>query len=118
MKSRERQMVFFTAVNPMEEHLYEQKEFDLTKPSIAAHKQKWKVQQDSVYWGDIMLTQRKGLTFYRTRSHAIILNDTLLPFCIERMMSMKTNEVLHKKQYLPPRPALTVTLKANWQKPT
>ena len=35
-------------------------ELDLTKPCLASYKQKWKVQQDTVYWVDIQLAQRKG----------------------------------------------------------
>ena len=33
----------------------------------------WKKHQDAVYWVDIDLAIRKGLTFYQTRSNAIIL---------------------------------------------
>ena len=35
---RDRQTVFFTAVDPMNTHCFEQKELDLTKPRLAAHK--------------------------------------------------------------------------------
>ena len=34
-------------------------ELDLTKPRLASYKQKWKRHQDTVYWVDIQLTQRK-----------------------------------------------------------
>ena len=63
ISSRDRQPVFFTAVNPLATRCQEQKEVDLTKPLFAAYKQQWKVPQNSVYWVDIKLAQRKGLKF-------------------------------------------------------
>ena len=65
---RERQTVFFTAVNPMHKNYQDPKELDLIKPRLASYKKKWKVHQDTVYWGDIQLAQRKGSKFYQTRS--------------------------------------------------
>ena len=75
--SRERQTVFFTAVNPMHKNHNDPQELDLTKPRLELYKQMWKRHQDTVYRVDIQLAQRKGLKFYQTRSNAIILNDTL-----------------------------------------
>ena len=40
--SRERQTVFFTAVNPMKKDHRDPQELDLTKPRLASYKQKWK----------------------------------------------------------------------------
>ena len=40
--SRERQTVFFTAVNPMNKDHRDPQELDLTKPRLASYKQKWK----------------------------------------------------------------------------
>ena len=65
--SRDRQTVFFTAVNHLATRCQEQKEVDLTKPRFAAYKQQWKVHQNSVYWVDIKLAQRKGQKFFQTR---------------------------------------------------
>ena len=72
-----RQTVFFTAVNPMHKNHQDPIELDLTKPGLAPYKQKWKVHQDTVYWVELQLAQRKGLKFYQTRSNAVILYDTL-----------------------------------------
>ena len=71
--SRERQTVFFTAVNPMNKDHKDPQELDLTKPRLASYKQKWKRHQDTVYWVEIQLVQRKGLKFYHFRCNAIIL---------------------------------------------
>ena len=75
--SSDRQTVFFTAVNPMHKNHQDPIELDLTKPRLASYKQKWKVHQDTVYWVDMQLAQRKGLKFYQTRSNAVIFFDTL-----------------------------------------
>ena len=85
--SRERQTVFFTAVNPMDRDQNHPNELDLTKPRLASYKQKkWKRHQDTVYWVDIKLVQRKGLKFYQTRCNAIILYDTLPAYCISKVV--------------------------------
>ena len=113
---RDRQTVFFTAVDPMHKKWLEQEELDLTKPRLAACKQTWKVHQDAVCWVDICRAQRMGLKFYQTRSNAIILHDTLPPICIEKVVSMKTVEVLYTKTSKSPRPAPKISLRAYWQK--
>ena len=56
--SKDRQTVFFTAVNPMHKNHQDPVELDLTKPRLASYKRKWKVHQDTVYWVDIQLAQR------------------------------------------------------------
>ena len=84
--SRDRQTVFFTAVNPMHKNHQNPKELDLTKPRLASHKQKWKVHQDTVYWVDRQLAQRKGLKFYQTMSNAVILYVSLQAYCISKVV--------------------------------
>ena len=69
--SKEKQTVFFTIVNPMNKDHRDPQELDLTKPRLALYKQKRKVHQDTVYWVDIQLAQRKGLKLHQTRSNAI-----------------------------------------------
>ena len=60
--SRERQMVFFTAVNPMNIEHKDPNNIDLTKPHLASYKQKkWKRHEGTVYWVEIQLAPRKGL---------------------------------------------------------
>ena len=46
-----------------------------------------------VFWVDIDLAIRKGLTFYQTRSNAIILQGTLPAYCIPKVVRLKTGEV-------------------------
>ena len=102
--SRERQTVFFTAVNTMHKNHQDPIELDLTKPRLASYKQKWKVHQDMVYWVDIQLAQRKGLKFCQTRSNAIILYDTLPAYCMSKVVVMKSEEIIYHKVYVSPRP--------------
>ena len=78
----------------MNKNLLEQEELDLTQPRLAAYKQAWRVSQDAVYWVDICRAQRMRSQFFQTRSHEIILCDTLPPICIEKVVSRETEEVL------------------------
>ena len=89
--SRDRQTVFFTAVNPNKNH-QDPIELDLTKPRQASYKQKWKVHQDTVYWVDIQLAQRKGLKFYQTRiehSRFLMKVSTLMKFDLMKLLLVK-----------------------------
>ena len=61
---------------------------------------------------NLKLVQKRGLQFYQTRSHAIVLCNTLPTVCIEKAESMKTKEVIYHKVCLTPR-LPRVVLKAN-----
>ena len=75
-------------------------ELDLTKPRLASYKQKkWKRHQDTVYWFEKQLAQRKGLKFYQTRCNAIILYDTLPAYCISRVVVVESGEIIYEKVY-------------------
>ena len=91
--SKERQTVFFTAVNSMNKNHKDPQELDLTKPRLALYKQVWK-RKALGYWVDIQLTQRNRLKFYQTRSNAIILYEILPAYCISKVVAMKSEEFL------------------------
>ena len=78
----------------------------------------WKRHQDAVFWVDINLTIREGLTFYETRSNAIILQGTLPAYCIRKVERLKIGEVLCEKPNLSLRPPPKISLKLdhNWTK--
>ena len=76
----------------------------------------WKRHQDAVYWVDINLAIEKGLTFYQTRSNAIILQETLPAFCIPKVVRMETGEVLYEKVYMSPRPPPKISLRPRLEK--
>ena len=86
--SKDRQTVFFTAVNPLNKDHRDPQDLDPTKPRLASFKQKWKRHQDTVHWVDFQLAQRKGLRFYQTRCNAIILYYTLPAYCISKVVVM------------------------------
>ena len=69
-----------------------------------------------VYWVDIDLAIRKGLTFYQTRSNAIILQGLLPAHCIPKVVRLKTGEVLHEKVSMSPRPPPKISLRHDWTK--
>ena len=71
----------------------------------------WKKHQDAVFWVDIDLAILKGLTFYQTRSNAIILQGTLPAYCIPKVVRLKTGEVLYEKSYMSPRPPPKISLR-------
>ena len=102
--SRDRQTVFFTAVNPMNKDHKDPEELDLTKPRLALYKQKWKRHQDTVYWVGMQLAQRKGLKLYQTRCNAIILCDTLPAYFISKVVVMESREISYEKVYVSLRP--------------
>ena len=113
ISSRNRQTVFFTAMNPMHKNHKDPQELDLTKPRLASNEKKWKIHQDTVYWVDIKLAQKKGLNFYQTRSNAIILYDTLPAFCISKAIVMKSEEIIYQTVCVSPRPPPTISYKDN-----
>ena len=95
------QSVFFTTVNPMDDdQSVEEILCDLGKPRIAPYKNTWRPHQNSVYWCNLKLAQKKGLQFYQTRSHAIVLYNTLRAVCVEKAVCMKTKEEQNHKVYL------------------
>ena len=71
----------------------------------------WKKHQDAVYWVDINLAIRKGLTYYQ---NAIILQGTLPAYCIPKVVRLKTGEVLYEKAYMSPRPPPKISLRHDW----
>ena len=110
-----RQMVFFTCVDPMEKEHKDPYKLDLTAPRLAWHKQKtWKRHQDTVYWVDIQLAQRKGLKFYHTRSNTIILCDTLPASLYPEGYHDEIWRCHIREVYASPRPPPKISFKDNW----
>ena len=92
-------------------------DIDLNVPRGAQYLQNaWKRHQDAVYWVDINLAIKKGLTFYQTRSNAIILQETLPAYCIPKVVRLKTGEVLYEKVYETPRPPPMISLRHDWKR--
>ena len=91
--------------------------FDFSVPRLARYLHSaWKRHQDAVFWVDIDLAIKEGLTFYQTRSNAIILQGTLPAHCILKVERLKTGEVLYERRYLSPRPPPKISLRHdhNW----
>ena len=114
---KERQTVFFTAVNPMNKDHRDPQELDFNAPRLAWYKQKkWRRHEDTVCWVDIQLAQQKGLKFYQTRSNAIILYDTLPAYCVPKVVVMESGEIIYEKVYVSPRPPPKISYKDDWMK--
>ena len=76
---------------------------DLTKPRIAPYKNTWKRPQNTVFWCNLKLAQEKGLQFYQTWSHAVVLYNTLPAACIGKAVCMKTQDELYQTVRIIPR---------------
>ena len=71
----------------------------------------WKRHPDVVFLVDTNFAIREGLTFYQTRSNAIILQGALPAYCIPKVERLKTGEVLFERPYLSPRPPPKISLR-------
>ena len=112
-----RQTVFFLPVNPMDKEHKDPEKMDLEAPRLARYMHTaWKKHQNTVYWVDIKLAQKKGLKFYQTRSNAIILYDTLAAYRIPKAVRMETEEIIYEKVYESPRPPPKISLRNDWMK--
>ena len=112
-----RQTVFFLPIDPRDTDHKDPEHIDFSVPRRARYVHNaWKRHQDAVFWVDIDLAIREGLTFYQTRSNAIILQGTLPAYCIPKVERLKTGEVLYERPYLSPRPPPKISLRHdhNW----
>ena len=114
-----RQTVFFLPTDPRDESHKDPEHIDFSVPRRARYVHSaWKRHQDAVFWVDIDLAIREGLTFYQTRSNAIILQGILPAHCMSKVERLKTGEMLYERRYLSPRPPPKISLKHdhNWTK--
>ena len=112
-----RQTVFFLPIDPRDESHKDPEHIDFSVPRRSRYVHStWKRHQDAVFWVDIDLAIREGLTFCQTRSNAIILQGTLPAYCIPKVERLKTGEVLYERRYLSPRPPPKISLRHdhNW----
>ena len=112
-----RQTVFFLPIDPRDENHKDPEHIDFSVPRRARYVHSaWKRHQDAVFWVDIDLAIKEGLTFYQTRSNAIILQGALPAYCIPEVERLKTGEVLYERPYLSPRPPPKISLRHehNW----
>ena len=115
--SSRRQTAFFLPIDPRDKDHEDHEHIDYSAPRLARYMHKaWKRHQDAVFWVDIDLAIKEGLTFYQTRSNAIIFQGTLPAHCIEKVERLKTGEKLYEKSYLSPRPPPKISLRHdhNW----
>ena len=110
--SSKRQTVFFLPIDPRDKGHQNPAKIDFNEPRRAQYLHSaWKKHQDAIFCVDINLSIRKGLTFYQTRSNAIILQETLPAYCIPKVVRLKTGEVLYEKSYMSPRPPPKISLR-------
>ena len=96
--SSRRQTVFFLPIDPRDKDHEDPEHIDFSVPRRARYVHSaWKKHQDAVFWVDIDLAIKKGLTFYQTRSNAIILQGTLPAFCIPKVVRLKIGRLDQRK---------------------
>ena len=90
--------VIFLPIDPMDRSHKDPKVIDLNVPRRAQYlHHAWKKHQDAVFWVDIDLSIRKGLTFYQTQSNAIILQGILPACCIPKVVVLTLEKSYMKK---------------------
>ena len=109
--SSKRQTVFFLPIDPRDKGRQDPAHIDYSVPRRAQYLHSaWKKHQDAVFWVDIDLAIRKGLTFNQTRSNANVLQGTLPSYCT-KVVRLKTGEVSKEKPYMSPRPPPKISLR-------
>ena len=111
-----RQTVFFLPIDPRDTDHKDPERIDFSVPRLARYVHSaWKRHQDAVFWVDIDLAIKEGLTFYQ-RSNAIILQGTLPAHWISKVERLKNGEMLYERRYLSPRPPPKISLRHdyNW----
>ena len=107
-----RQLVFFLLVDPRDKSHKDPQVIDL---NVTRHAQylhnAWKRHQDAVFWIDINLAIEKGLTFYQTRSNAIILQETF-----PKVVRLKIGEVICENFIMSPRLPPKISLRHEWKR--
>ena len=110
--SSKRQTVFFLSIDPRDKGHQDLAHIDFSVPRRAQYLHSaWKKHQDAEFGVHINLAIQKGLTFYQTRSNAIILQGTLPAYCIPKVVRLKTGAVLYEKSYMSPRPPPKISLR-------
>ena len=75
---------------------------------------KWKPHQDPVHWVNLARVQEKGLQLWQTRSYAMIVHDSVLADCIEKVECQRgdkiTCEILSTPRTVP-----KIVLKSAWK---
>ena len=94
-----RRTVFLLPIDLRDKSHKDPEKIDLNVPRRGLYlHEAWKKHQDAVSW----LAIRKGLTFYQTRSNAIVLQGTLPAHCNPKVVRFKNEEALYEKVYMTP----------------
>ena len=85
-----RHAVFFTAVNPNVHRPLSREGLRRDEAQDCSVQTQWKIHQNTVCWCELRVALSKGLQFYQTVSHAIILYNTVPAMCIEKVVIRPT----------------------------
>ena len=98
-----RQTIFFTPLNPFGNNPDEEEPSDdFSKPRKVHYHSKWKSRQDAVCWINLARAQDKGVQFWQTRSHALIVYNSVPADCIYKSdFSKKGERTLYERLSTP-----------------
>ena len=91
----------------------EEPSVDLSKPRKVHYHCKWQNTQNAVHWVSLARAQDKGLRFWQTRSHAVIVYTSVPADCY-KVISQKGDRIL-RYRLSTPRLAPKTVLKSSWQ---
>ena len=110
-----RQTIFFTPPNSFGDNPDEEEPGDdVPKPRTVHFHSQWKNTQDAVYWINLARAQDKGLRFWQTRSHAVIVYSSVPADCIYKVICQKRERTLFERLSTL-RPAPKIVLQGAWQ---
>ena len=110
-----RQNTFRALLNPFGDNPDEEIHCDdQSKPRKIHCNSKWKTRQDAVYSINSARAQDKGLRFWQSRSHAVIVFSSVPATCIYTVISQKWERTLFERLSTH-RPAPKIGLKSVWR---
>ena len=78
-------------------------------------KMEWRRDHDAVYWFDLKIAQHRGLVFWQSMLHVIILNDSMSAECLLKVVH-KTSEVFVPQDPIRAASRPKVTVRPNFAK--
>ena len=93
-----RQTVFFLLFDSRNESRRDPERIDFSVPRLVRYVHSaWKRHQDAFFLVDIDFAIKEGVTFYQTRSNAIILQGTFPDHYISKVKRLKIGEMLYER---------------------
>ena len=111
IRARDKQYSSCLLIQETKEH-QDPEHIDFSVPRRAQYLHSaWKKHQDAVFWVDIDLAIRVGLTFYQTRSNAIIFQEHFQPFAFQKLKDWRLEKSKMRNHTCLSRPPPKISLR-------